>query len=164
MKGLVAALAAIVVLGACESDSTTFDSPTGGDRLEQRLERRQERRLERREARRERRIDAARERRQQRRQQARIERRLERERERRLARQRERRRERQAAAAAAAEDDGGGGGNCTPGYSPCLPPASDYDCAGGTGDGPEYAQGPVEVSGDDPYGLDDDNDGVGCEA
>src|SRR5437870_3601181 len=27
---------------------------------------------------------------------------------------------------------------CTPGYDPCLPPAYDYDCAGGSGDGPEY--------------------------
>jgi resuscitation-promoting factor RpfB len=52
--------------------------------------------------------------------------------------------------------------NCTPGYSPCLPPASDYDCAGGTGDGPEYT-GPIRVTGSDPYGLDSDNDGYGCE-
>jgi len=56
----------------------------------------------------------------------------------------------------------GGGSNCTPGYSPCLPPASDYDCSGGTGDGPEYT-GPVRVTGSDPYGLDADNDGYGCE-
>lgn len=54
------------------------------------------------------------------------------------------------------------GGNCTPGYSPCLPPASDYDCIGGSGDGPEYT-GRVTVTGSDPYGLDSDNDGVGCE-
>jgi len=27
----------------------------------------------------------------------------------------------------------GSSGNCTAGYSPCLPPASDYDCAGGLG-------------------------------
>lgn len=52
--------------------------------------------------------------------------------------------------------------NCTPGYSPCLPPASDYDCAGGTGDGPEYT-GFVRVTGSDPYGLDSDGDGFGCE-
>jgi len=52
--------------------------------------------------------------------------------------------------------------NCTPGYSPCLPPASDYDCLGGTGDGPEYT-GFVRVTGSDPYGLDADGDGVGCE-
>ncbi len=53
--------------------------------------------------------------------------------------------------------------NCTSGYSPCLPPASDYDCAGGSGDGPEYADGPISVTGSDPYGLDSDSDGVACE-
>lgn len=52
--------------------------------------------------------------------------------------------------------------NCTEGYSPCLPPAPDYDCAGGTGDGPKYT-GLVRVYGFDPYGLDADNDGYGCE-
>jgi resuscitation-promoting factor RpfB len=52
--------------------------------------------------------------------------------------------------------------NCTPGYSPCLPPAYDYDCIGGSGDGPEYT-GLVRVTGSDPYGLDADNDGYGCE-
>jgi hypothetical protein len=59
---------------------------------------------------------------------------------------------------------GGGGTSCTPGYSPCLPPASDYDCAGGSGNGPKYVDGPVTVTGSDPYGLDADNDGVGCES
>ena len=53
--------------------------------------------------------------------------------------------------------------NCTPGYSPCLPPASDYDCAGGSGDGPKYVRGPVYVTGSDPYQLDGNDDGVGCE-
>jgi beta-lactam-binding protein with PASTA domain len=53
--------------------------------------------------------------------------------------------------------------NCTPGYSPCLAPASDYDCAGGSGDGPKYVYGTVRVTGSDPYGLDSDNDGYGCE-
>jgi hypothetical protein len=53
--------------------------------------------------------------------------------------------------------------NCTKGYSPCLPPASDYDCAGGSGEGPEYLYGTVQVTGSDPYGLDSDNDGLGCE-
>jgi len=53
--------------------------------------------------------------------------------------------------------------SCTPGYSPCIPPASDVDCAGGSGNGPEYVQGPVYVTGPDIYGLDRDNDGVGCE-
>ncbi len=41
--------------------------------------------------------------------------------------------------------------------------ASDVDCAGGSGDGPAYVDGPVEIRGGDPYGLDHDNDGVGCE-
>ena len=54
--------------------------------------------------------------------------------------------------------------NCTAGYEPCLPPASDYDCAGGSGDGPEYADGPIYVTGSDPYGLDSDSDGVACES
>ncbi len=51
---------------------------------------------------------------------------------------------------------------CTPGYSPCLPLAYDYDCSGGSGDGPKYT-GYHRVNGPDPYGLDDDNDGAGCE-
>ena len=55
------------------------------------------------------------------------------------------------------------GQECTPGYSPCLPPAKDYDCAGGKGDGPKYVQGPVYVTGPDPYRLDADHDGIGCE-
>ncbi|HET7691117.1 MAG TPA: PASTA domain-containing protein [Nocardioidaceae bacterium] len=57
---------------------------------------------------------------------------------------------------------GGGGGSCTPGYSTCLAPAEDYDCAGGSGDGPKYT-GYVEVTGSDPYGLDSDGDGIACE-
>ncbi|HKH52937.1 MAG TPA: peptidoglycan-binding domain-containing protein, partial [Mycobacterium sp.] len=51
---------------------------------------------------------------------------------------------------------------CTPGYDPCLPPASDYDCAGGSGNGPAYT-GRVRVTGSDPYDLDRDGDGVGCD-
>ncbi len=54
--------------------------------------------------------------------------------------------------------------NCTAGYKPCLPPASDYDCAGGSGDGPEYASGPIYVSGSDPYDLDSEGDGFACES
>jgi hypothetical protein len=50
------------------------------------------------------------------------------------------------------------------GYDPCLPPGPDVDCAGGSGNGPRYVNGPVYVSGDDPYGLDSDNDGVACES
>lgn len=54
--------------------------------------------------------------------------------------------------------------NCTSGYRPCLPPAPDYDCAGGSGDGPRYATGPIYVTGDDPYDLDSEGDGIACEA
>jgi hypothetical protein len=53
--------------------------------------------------------------------------------------------------------------NCTPGYSPCLPPASDYDCAGGSGNGPKYVYGVERVTGSDPYDLDADGDGYGCD-
>ncbi len=53
---------------------------------------------------------------------------------------------------------------CDPNYSGCLDPnASDYDCEGGSGDGPLYT-GTVEVLGVDHYGLDSDGDGIGCEA
>ena len=55
-----------------------------------------------------------------------------------------------------------GGGGCTPGYSPCIPPGPDVDCAGGGGDGPRFVQGPVRVTGSDPYHLDGDHNGVGC--
>ncbi len=53
---------------------------------------------------------------------------------------------------------------CDPNYTgDCVPIASDVDCAGGRGNGPEYVAGPVEVIGADIYGLDRDGDGVGCE-
>jgi hypothetical protein len=52
--------------------------------------------------------------------------------------------------------------DCTPGYDPCIPPGSDVDCAGGKGNGPRYVDGPVSVTGSDPYGLDSDHDGIGC--
>jgi PASTA domain len=55
---------------------------------------------------------------------------------------------------------------CTPGYSPCLPLGpSDYDCYGGSGNGPAYTEPGVtyRVTGSDPYGLDADNDGYGCQ-
>lgn len=52
---------------------------------------------------------------------------------------------------------------CDPNYSGCLDPNSpDYDCAGGSGDGPDYT-GTVTVLGVDHYGLDDDGDGIGCD-
>jgi hypothetical protein len=57
-----------------------------------------------------------------------------------------------------------GTGKCDPNYSrACVPIASDVDCAGGSGNGPAYVQGPVQVVGTDIYKLDADHDGVGCE-
>jgi len=53
--------------------------------------------------------------------------------------------------------------NCDSNYSGCVPIASDVDCAGGSGNGPAYTSGPVQVIGTDIYGLDRDNDGWGCE-
>lgn len=55
------------------------------------------------------------------------------------------------------------GADCDPNYDPCVPIATDVDCAGGRGNGPEYVQGPVKVVGKDIYGLDKDNNGIGCE-
>lgn len=54
--------------------------------------------------------------------------------------------------------------SCHPSYEgACLDPgASDYDCAGGPGDGPRYS-GEVRVIGFDEYGLDGDGNGIGCE-
>jgi hypothetical protein len=53
---------------------------------------------------------------------------------------------------------------CDPNYSgACLSPySSDYDCEGGSGNGPDYT-GEVTVVGEDHYDLDADSDGVGCE-
>jgi hypothetical protein len=55
--------------------------------------------------------------------------------------------------------------NCDPSYPDvCLNPnAEDYDCAGGSGNGPLYVEGPISVRPPDPFGLDADDDGVGCE-
>lgn len=53
--------------------------------------------------------------------------------------------------------------SCDSNYSgACVPIASDVDCAGGSGNGPAYVQGPVTVVGNDIYGLDRDGDGRGC--
>jgi len=54
---------------------------------------------------------------------------------------------------------------CDPNYEgACLDPnASDYDCEGGSGNGPDYT-GEVRVTGVDEFGLDANGDGVGCEA
>jgi len=54
--------------------------------------------------------------------------------------------------------------SCDPNYEgACLDPnAPDYDCEGGSGDGPDYT-GDVTVVGEDHFGLDRDSDGTGCE-
>jgi len=82
-------------------------------------------------------------------------------------RQRRAARERAAAAAAAAEQEASteSDGGCDPNYEgACLDAnASDYDCEGGSGDGPKYT-GTVRVVGDDPYDLDRDGDGIACDA
>jgi hypothetical protein len=56
--------------------------------------------------------------------------------------------------------------NCDRNYSGrCLRPnVSDYDCAGGSGNGPYYVRGPFRVVGSDHYGLDSDDDGTACES
>jgi hypothetical protein len=62
-----------------------------------------------------------------------------------------------------------GPSNCHPSYpSVCIPIGSaDYDCAGGSGNGPNYVRGPIPVRHDvpdpDPHDLDRNHDGVGCE-
>ncbi len=55
---------------------------------------------------------------------------------------------------------------CDPSYPDvCIPVgADDYDCLGGTGDGPNYIEGPLQVLPPDPHGLDPDGDGTACEA
>jgi endonuclease YncB( thermonuclease family) len=51
------------------------------------------------------------------------------------------------------------GSNCHSSYSPCLPIVGDLDCA----DIRALGVAPVRVLGSDPYRLDGDNDGWGCE-
>lgn len=65
---------------------------------------------------------------------------------------------------AAPKQGGNSGSDCDPNYEgACLAPTSpDYDCEGGSGDGPDYT-GPVTVVGDDHFGLDRDGDGSACE-
>jgi micrococcal nuclease len=68
------------------------------------------------------------------------------------------------APAAAPVAGSAGGASCHPSYAgACLDPrASDYDCTGGSGNGPLYT-GRVRVVGPDVFGLDPDGDGIGCE-
>lgn len=46
----------------------------------------------------------------------------------------------------------------------CVPIASDVDCAGGSGNGPAYIDGPLRIVGTDIYDLDRDGDGIACDA
>ena len=54
---------------------------------------------------------------------------------------------------------------CDPNYrGACLRPnVSDYDCAGGSGNGPYYVRGPIRVVGRDHYRLDANHDGIACQ-
>ncbi len=56
-------------------------------------------------------------------------------------------------------------GGCDPAYpDTCLRVGiGDYDCTGGTRNGPNYIKGPIRVLPPDPFELDTDNDGNGCE-
>jgi hypothetical protein len=59
----------------------------------------------------------------------------------------------------------GQGSGCDSNYEgPCVPIASDVDCASGSGNGPAYVDGPVIVVGSDIYELDRDGNGTGCES
>ena len=44
----------------------------------------------------------------------------------------------------------------------CGPIGSDVDCAAGSGNGPAYVSGPVNVLGDSIYELDRGGNGTGC--
>lgn len=74
------------------------------------------------------------------------------------ARQREKE-ERKAIAEAAREQA------CDPSYEgECLKDGiGDYDCAGGSGNGPNYVYSEVRVVGPDVFGLDANGNGIGCE-
>ncbi|MEX5637818.1 hypothetical protein [Parafrankia sp. FMc2] len=39
----------------------------------------------------------------------------------------------------------------------------DYDCEGGEDNGPHYVRGPLRVTPPDPFALDRDGNGRGCE-
>jgi PASTA domain len=55
--------------------------------------------------------------------------------------------------------------DCDPAYPDvCLKDGiGDYDCAAGSGNGPNYVSGPIAVRPPDPFDLDRNGDGVGCE-
>lgn len=62
---------------------------------------------------------------------------------------------------------GSSGNGCHPAYEgACLRQGvGDYDCQGGSGNGPNYVRGPVYLPNpsNDPFRLDRDGDGVACE-
>jgi endonuclease YncB( thermonuclease family) len=60
----------------------------------------------------------------------------------------------------------GGGDGCDPSYpGACLKDGiGDYDCAGGGGDGPNFVEGPIQVRRPDPFRLDSNHNGTGCES
>ena len=51
------------------------------------------------------------------------------------------------------------GAGCEPGYTPCLPIVDDLNC-----DDINDSLKPIDVTGDDPYHLDADRNGLGCES
>lgn len=61
-------------------------------------------------------------------------------------------------------DSTGAADGCDENYAgACLEASSqDYDCEGGSGDGPDYT-GTITVVGADHFGLDRDGDGIGCD-
>src|SRR6266542_792427 len=54
---------------------------------------------------------------------------------------------------------------CDPAYpDDCLQDGiGDWDCADGSGNGPNYVEGPLTVRPPDPFDLDRNHNGVGCE-
>lgn len=60
-----------------------------------------------------------------------------------------------------------GTGNCDPSYTGpnvCLHDGiGDYDCKG-SGNGPNFVEGPIKVVGPDQFHLDRDHDGIACES
>lgn len=68
-------------------------------------------------------------------------------------------REPDASEGGGAESTGAAEESCHPSYDPCLPIVDDLNCP----DVVELGAAPVTVIGPDEYGLDADNDGIGCE-
>ena len=71
-----------------------------------------------------------------------------------------------AGAGAEATEVFGAAQGCHPNYQgTCIPAnVTDADCAGGTGNGPHFVQERnVRIVGADPFGLDRDGNGVGCQ-